>query len=146
MVVTGVSVVVVISESGIVVEDVEDVEVVVVVDVVVVEVVTELAGSGQEGVATVGRTRNGLSLLVVGVVLLGFLSGFGFDTGVFAGIVVGVGTSVSSVMGSMASASESAGATAGGSLCNNDSNLSTIIPKLFSRAHDATFCWSGSFG
>ena len=134
VVVTGVSVVdVVNSESGIVVEVVVVVDV---VEVVVVEVVAELAGSGHEAVATVGRTRNGLSLLVVGVVLVG----------VFAGIVVGVGTSVSSVMGSMASASESAGATAGGSLCNNDSILSTIIPKLFSRAHDATFCWSGSFG
>jgi hypothetical protein len=146
VVVTGVSVVVVISESGIVVEVVVVVDDVV-VEVVVVEVVAEVTGSGHEAVATVGRTRNGLSLLVVGVVL-----GFGFDAGalvavgVFAGIVVGVGTSVSSVIGSIASASESAGATAGGSLCNNDSILSTIIPKLFSRAHDATFCWSGSFG
>ena len=150
VVVTGVSVVdVVNSESGIVVEVVVVVDV---VEVVVVEVVAELAGSGHEAVATVGRTRNGLSLFVAGVVLVGFLLGFGFDAGalvavgVFAEIVVGVGTSVSSVMGSMASASESAGATAGGSLCNNDSILSTIIPKLFSRAHDATFCWSGSFG
>lgn len=151
MVVTGVSVVVVISESGIVVEVVVVVDDVV-VEVVVVEVVAEVTGSGHEAVATVGRTRNGLFLLVVGVVLVGFLLGFGFDAGalvavgVFAGIVVGVGTSVSSVIGSIASASESAGATAGGSLCNNDSILSTIIPKLFSRAHDATFCWSGSFG
>ena len=53
---------------------------------------------------------------------------------------------VGSAVGVIARASESAGATAGGSLCSHASSLSTTGPMLFSRAHDARFCCSGSRG
>jgi hypothetical protein len=116
--------------------------VVVVVDVVVVDVVVETTVAvvlliGQEDVATVGRIWSGVMMSGTDVVVV-------VSPGNAVTVVeVSVGASV---MGVIARASESAGATAGGSLCSHASSWSTTGPNLFSRAHDAMFCCSGSRG
>jgi hypothetical protein len=112
--------------------------------VLVDDVVEESLFVGQEAVATVGRTRNGVLPLTGGDVFVLFLivvPGVLFVVAGVLTVVVGeTGATVSSTKMSGSSARESAGATAGGSLCSHVSNLSTTGPRRFSRAHDATFC------
>ena len=121
-----------------------DVLVLVLVLVLVDDVVEESLSVGQEAVATVGRTRNGVLPLTGGDVLVLFsivVPGVLFVVAGVLTVVVGeTGATVSSTKMSGSSARESAGATAGGSLCSHVSNLSTTAPRRFSRAHDATFC------
>jgi hypothetical protein len=120
------------------------VDVLVLVLVLVDDVVEESLFVGQEAVATVGRTRNGVLPLTGGDVFVLFLivvPGVLFVVAGVLTVVVGeTGATVSSTKMSGSSARESAGATAGGSLCSHVSNLSTTGPRRFSRAHDATFC------
>jgi hypothetical protein len=113
------------------------VDVLVLVLVLVDDVVEESLFVGQEAVATVGRTRNGVLPLTGGDVFVLFLI---VVPGVLTVVVGETGATVSSTKMSGSSARESAGATAGGSLCSHVSNLSTTGPRRFSRAHDATFC------
>jgi len=109
--------------------------VVVVVDVVVeVTTVATVLSMGQEEVATVGRICSGVMMSGTVVVV---------DDSPVNVVEVCVEASVTGVI---ARASESAGATAGGSLWSHASSWSTTGPNLFSRAHDAMFCCSGSRG
>ena len=129
-------VVVVVSPGTVLLVVVVDVVVVVVVTPGARVVVTTLVGAGQDWVAFIGRRTAGavFSFAVVVVVAI---------PGIELTVVVSTcGGSVSNGT----SASVSTGAAAGGSLCSHASNLSTMAPIPLLRAHDATFCCSGSFG
>ena len=121
---------------------------VVVVVVVVVELVVVVAPGANvvDATGTDGHDR----LAVVGLRTAGVLFPPGNVVRGAEVAVVSCGAMVVSAWGGSVSnetsASVSTGATAGGSLCIHASSLSTTAPMPLFRAHDATFCCSGSLG